>query len=108
MTTSYKPLFVEETFLVYLYGTKDEQDLYNSLISDTNSPGNLLSIKALTESLKSRHLTKMDWKCCDRCQNFQTCSLRFYRSAKGEKMVCCSNCKEFSSCLSDCRSLSRS
>ena len=97
------PLFMEEIFIVNIYGTEAESNLFYKLMQDTKKSENVVELAALIEDIKRRELTKMDWYCCYRCDKFHTCKINWYRGERTVERKCCSYCQSYEKCLEEMR-----
>jgi len=96
----YYPLFLEELFIVHLYGTDEEVDTFYKLIDyeHRNNPENIVELATLIEDIKRRNLTRMNWYCCSRCENFKLCRINWYRGERNLERNCCTYCQDFEKC----------
>lgn len=94
----YHPLFLEELFIVHLYGTDDEVARFYKLMENPNDRGNIVEMAALLEDIKMRELTKMNWYCCYRCQQFKICRINWYRGERNIERHCCTYCQNYEEC----------
>ena len=37
--------------------------------------------------------------CCENCQVYGTCEIKWYRGERGEKSICCKLCNSYDDCL---------
>ncbi|MDD2717840.1 MAG: hypothetical protein PHW04_18285 [Candidatus Wallbacteria bacterium] len=94
----YHPLFLEELFIVHLYGSDDEVALFYRLMDDRDNPNNIVVMATLLEDIKRKNLTKMNWFCCTRCQNFEMCRINWYRGERNLERNCCTYCQIYEEC----------
>ena len=94
----YKPLFMEEIFIVNLYGTDEEIELFYKLIQNSDDIDNQVIMVDLIEKIKRKYLTKMNWFCCSLCQHYEICRINWYRGEKNIDRNCCSLCQNYNKC----------
>jgi len=94
----YHPLFLEELFIVNLYGTEEEIEQFNKLLDSKDSIENIVAMATLLEDIKRKRLTKMNWFCCHRCQNYEICRINWFRGERNISRHCCSYCQNFDEC----------
>lgn len=66
--TEFCPLFMEEVFLVNLYGTEEEAARLNRLLEREPTPEVTEELVFLIEEIKRRHVTRADWFCANRTE----------------------------------------
>jgi hypothetical protein len=98
-SSEFYPLFMEEVFIVNLYGSDLEARRFYELMQDTEKRENIVEMAALIEDIKRRCLTKMNWYCCHRCERFQTCRINWHRGERNIERNCCSYCAKYEACL---------
>ncbi len=94
----YKPLFMEEIFIVNLYGTDEEIVLFYKLLQESDDFDNQIIMVNLIENIKRKYLTKMNWICCEGCQHYSICRINWYRGEKNIDRNCCSLCNNYNKC----------
>jgi len=96
----YYPLFLEELFIVHLYGTDAEVKQFYEFMEPEkrNKSENIVVLATLIEDIKRRNLTKMNWFCCSRCENFKLCRINWYRGESNLERNCCTYCQNFEKC----------
>jgi hypothetical protein len=95
----YEPLFMEELFIVNLYGTEEEIEEFYFLLQDPDDLNNQIAMVNLIEKIKRENLTQMDWHCCSRCQHFEICKINWYRGERDIPRHCCSLCQHYKECM---------
>lgn len=94
----YKPLYMEEIFIVNLYGTEEEIELFYKLLQNSEDIDNQVIMVNLIERIKRNYLTKMNWLCCSKCQHYDACRINWYRGEKNQDRHCCSLCENYKGC----------
>jgi len=101
----YDALFMEELFIVNLYGTEEEVERFYRLLSEREKFENTIAIIDLVESIKRRNITGMEWHCCSRCIHFDLCKLNWYRGERNIERKCCTLCQNYKECYKDAKKL---
>lgn len=111
-TPVYYPLYIEELFIVQLYGTDEEVKRFNELMDiktdDDQDDDIVIEIVALIEEIKRKNLTKMNWFCCHRCENFKICRINWHRSERNLEKKCCTYCSHYEKCYKNFKENSQS
>ena len=94
----YHPLFLEELFIVHLYGTDEDVVKFYRLLEHKEEPENIVEMAALLEEIKRKKLTKMNWYCCWRCQHYKICRINWYRGERNIERHCCTYCQNYEEC----------
>lgn len=97
----YRPLFLEELFVVHLYGTDEEVQRFDKLMEDRDNFENVVAMATLIEDIKRRNLTKLNWFCCSKCQNFRICRINWYRGERNIERNCCTYCSHYTDCYGE-------
>ena len=104
---SYDPLFVEETWIVRMYGSNEENERFDDLMQDRDDRWNRIEIVLLVEHIKDRHNLGLLTRCCELCPHFETCRINWRRGELELPRTCCSNCPEYTRCSRKLRPLKR-
>ena len=94
----YDPLFVEETWIVRMYGTNEENERFDDLMHNRDDRWNRIEIVLLVEFIKDRHRLGLLKRCCEACPHFETCRINWRRGELDLARTCCSNCPEYTRC----------
>lgn len=94
----YQPLFMEETLLVHIYGSDEEISRFDELMNAVDDEETLVEITILIEDIKRRNVSKMDWNCCHRCDNYRMCKINWARGERDIPRNCCSLCPNYEDC----------
>jgi len=44
-------------------------------------------------------MTEVKQHCCESCQYYWTCELKWYRGERGEENICCTLCRYYQACF---------
>jgi len=89
---------LEHVFIVYFYGTPHETTQIDSIIDDLKNVGNRVRLDVVAEEVKRREATKFEWKCCEKCERYRCCRIKWHRGENGFAHHCCSYCQNYREC----------
>lgn len=103
-TTEFHPLYAEEIFIVYMYGTEEETAAFERLLEHRENPRVQVEMIVICEEIIRRTLTSMETPCCPGCQFHSNCAVNSIRRPRGLEAKCCSYCHSYRDCLAKFRS----
>lgn len=95
--------YLEEIFIINVHGTDEELAMVPALISDLSDTDNFVKLAVLAEEIRYREVTRLDWKCCPKCNRYASCRIKWVRGEKGMQDRCCGFCQNYGQCLSEFR-----
>lgn len=94
----YEPLFVEETWIVRMYGTNEQNERFDLLMQTGDDRWTRIEIVLLVEHIKEHHRLGLMTRCCPSCPHYETCRLNWRRGELDLPRTCCSNCPTYTRC----------
>ena len=91
---------LESIFIINIHGTDEEASNLAEVLKEIQQPQNIIRLAALSEKIRLRELSGMDWFCCYECDKLTTCKINWERGPNNIPRNCCSYCKKYSECLS--------
>jgi len=90
---------VESIFIINIHGSDEDATALAEILKELHQPQNIIRLAVLSEKIRLRELSKMDWFCCYECGKLTTCKINWERGPNNIPRNCCSYCEKYAACL---------
>ena len=96
---SREALFVSEIATISLLGRKEDLEYLERLLDEAPHEELKRQLIELADVIRNRHSMGMRKDCCEMCEKFDDCELKWLKSERSMRPTCCPRCQFFQDCL---------
>lgn len=89
---------LEHVFVVFFYGQPHEISEVEAILHDLKNVGNRVTLDVIAEEVKRREASRLESKCCEMCERYRCCRIKWHRGERGMQQYCCSYCQNYREC----------